>query len=117
MKKKTNKFILGEEGGFVFSTNPDFKPTSFEDVSEELAPNEQKIYIELKRLKGNKLVTVVTGYQGSDENRKELGKRLKMKCGTGGSVVDDEIMVQGDMVKKVTDLLIAEGFRPKRKGG
>ena len=101
----------------MFSTNPDFKPASFDESGEDVPPSQQRIYVELKRLKGNKMVTVVTGFQGTDDARKELGKHLKVKCGTGGSVVDDEILVQGDMIKKVMDLLVADGFKPKRKGG
>ncbi len=103
---------------FVYSTNPDFD--DWEDQDEEvitLSPKDQKLYISLdKKQRRGKKVTLVTGYIGSSEDLKELGKVLKSKCGVGGSVKDNEVIIQGDFKEKIRDILISMGYSCKIKG-
>lgn len=101
----------------VFSTNPDY---SYDDENEEvetLDPNKQNLKVWLDRQKGNKVVTVVKGFIGSEDDLKDLGKTLKSKCGTGGSVKNEEILIQGDKRDQVLDLLVKAGYKAKKAGG
>jgi translation initiation factor 1 len=112
-----NKPGLEALGGLVYSTNPNFNPHGEDEEQETPQAGHQKLYVELVRLKGNKLLTVVTGFKGREDDLQQLGKALKSRCGTGGNVKDGEILIQGDMVKKVMEHLQKEGYTVKRKGG
>ena len=73
----------------VYSTNPDFKfDNGEEDEPETLEPGKQQLRISLdKRNRNGKSVTLVTGFVGTAEDLKALAKKLKTKCGVGGSAV------------------------------
>lgn len=96
----------------VYSTNPDFKYESIEEEEAETLPkNQQKLRIFMeKKGRGGKTVTLIKGFIGTEEDLKELGKLLKTKCGVGGSVKDNEIIIQGDFKQRITELLKAEGY-------
>lgn len=112
-KQKKNKVNV------VYSTNPDFNFDFDEETDEDtLAPQQQnlKILLDRKQRKG-KEVTLVEQFVGTDEDLKILGKLLKSKCGVGGSVKDGIIMIQGNHVQKVMEILQKEGYKVKRVGG
>jgi translation initiation factor 1 len=67
--------------------------------------------------RGGKSVTVVRGVVAKDAELAELGKLLKVACGTGGTVKDGVIEIQGDHCDKVTQVLKAKGYVAKRAGG
>lgn len=103
--------------GVVYSTNPDFKYARAEDEApaETLPPGKQKLVVGIDRKgRGGKQVTLVTGFKGSEDDLKELGRLLKVRCGVGGSAKDGEITVQGDLRDKVTSILLELGYNAKR---
>ena len=105
--------------GVVFSTDQDFNYEKDDDQTMETLPsNQQKLYVSLdKKNRGGKAVTLIEGFVGSEHDLKVLGKRIKTKCGVGGSTKDGEDPIQGDFRNKVVELLLKEGFQVKRKGG
>ena len=108
-----------EKLNIVYSTNPNFQYQFEEEESVESKPNnQQKLYVSIdKKQRGGKEVTLVEGFVGPEEELKELGKLLKSKCGVGGSVKDNEIIIQGNFKDKVFDLLVKENYKVTKKGG
>lgn len=96
----------------VYSTNPDFKYENIEEKETETLPkSQQKLRVSMeKKGRGGKTVTLIKGFEGSEEDLKELGKLLKTKCGVGGTAKDGEIIIQGDFKQRIIDLLKSEGY-------
>lgn len=116
---KSKKKILNDFGGIMYSTDSsfEFEENSAGDV-ETPANNQQNLRVTLDRKnRGGKMVTLITGFVGSKEDLEALGKKIKNKCGVGGSAKDGEIMVQGDFRDKVLALLLDEGYKAKKSGG
>lgn len=105
--------------GVVFSTNRDFNYKNQEGEEQPtLPPQQQNLKVQLDRKKrAGKSATLVTGFVGTEDDLKALGKTLKTKCGVGGTVKDGEILVQGDFCNKIIDILKSEGYKVKRAGG
>ncbi len=102
----------------VYSTDPEFTKRFFEEEAEEtLPPDNQRLRVWLDRIKGNKIITRVQGFVGAESDLAELGKELKRKCGTGGSVKEGEILIQGDHRDKVIELLKYAGYTNVKKAG
>ena len=93
----------------VYSTNPDY--------NYEMDDDEEQVTLDRKN-RGGKVVTLITGFVGTENDLKDLGKLLKTKCGVGGSAKDGEIIVQGDFKQKIVELLKKEGYtKTKAVGG
>ena len=84
-------------------------------AAKPAAPRRQKLIVTIdRRHRAGKQVTLVTGFDGSDDELEALGRELKTRCGTGGSVKDGEILIQGDVRDKVVSLLKDMGHQAKR---
>ena len=65
-----------------------------------------------KKGKKGKTVTLIKGLGMRNEKEvKELLKKLKVHCGTGGTVIGEDIQLQGDMINKSFEFLRNEGFQ------
>lgn len=106
---KKNK---GRADGLVYSTDQNYYNDYEDEHGEETLPkNQQKLRVRIEtKHRGGKVVTIVANFVGNEDDMKALGKELKTKCGTGGSVKDGEIIVQGDYKTKIITWLKDWGY-------
>ena len=102
--------------GVVYSTRSDY---DYESEEEEVAePEVQLLYVSLdKKQRAGKKVTLIQGFEGSQESLKRMANTLKSKCGVGGSAKNGEILIQGDFRKKIVEILQKMNHKVKQKGG
>lgn len=109
MSKKKNT------GGIVFSTDPNFVTDEPESEISTLPASQQKLRLRYEtKHRGGKAVTIVTGFIGTEADLEWLGKQLKNHCGTGGTVKEAEILIQGDHRPKVLAWLQKNGYTNSR---
>ena len=108
---KDKKIGLSALGGLVFSTNPEAMKEEPEEEMVTPEPREQKLRVILDRKqRAGKVVTLVEGFQGNEDDFQALGKKIKTKCGTGGSAKDGVILIQGDYKQKIAAWLTEWGY-------
>lgn len=106
----------GDKTGFVYSTDPNFnfQPDDGEE-QKTLPPAAQKLRLRLEtKHRGGKMATVITGFVGGEDDLEVLGKKLKTFCGTGGSVKDGEVIIQGDQRQKILQWLLNNGYKQSK---
>ena len=70
-----------------------------------------------RKHRGGKTVTVITGIPASNDAIASIAQQLKKLCGSGGTVKDGVIEIQGDHCDKVQARLTEMGYKVKRAGG
>jgi translation initiation factor 1 len=111
-----SKKKLGKDG-IVFSTDPNFRSgDEGQREMENLPSSDQKLKVRLEtKQRAGKAVTLIEGYIGSQNDLEELGKKLKTFCGTGGSVKNGQIIIQGDQRTRITQWLQNSGYPGVKK--
>ena len=83
----------------------------------DLKPSEQKVYLHLERKGGGKILSIVRGLKHPKQKLIVMAKELKKQCGVGGTVKNNEILIQGNFRDKIKSLLINKGYNVKLSGG
>jgi len=110
MKKKPNS------NGIVYSTDPQFRIEEESTPETTLPPKQQKLRVSLDtKQRAGKAVTLVTGFSGTTDDLETLGKQLKTHCGTGGSVKDGLVIIQGDQRDKICQWLLKNGYSSTKR--
>ncbi len=122
MAKQPKKLNLkSDEGGIVYSTNPNFSAFAslanlLDDADEKSGKPLLEVHLE-KKHRGGKAAILIKGFNGTETALNDLAKKLKTALGVGGSVKDGEIIIQGDRREKAMELLQTWGYKTKRVGG
>ena len=85
---------------------------------KSLPPHEQMAYLHRdSKGRGGKSVTLVKKLVLSEEDMKELATKLKQICGSGGTIKDGLIEIQGEHREKIAEALKELGYKVKIAGG
>lgn len=109
----------------VYSTDPETQPLCPRCGRQpcvchtiDLPVRQQTAYVKRDRkARGGKTVTVIYGLQHTPAKLKELLKVLQSACGTGGTIKEAEIEIQGDHRARVAEKLQEMGYKVKLAGG
>ena len=96
---------------------PDHEEQDFEMPEEQFVQKEPLICKFEKKGRNGKPVTLIEGFEGSDDNLKKISKKIKTTLGIGGSEKDGIIVIQGDNRDKIMKILQEMGYKTKRVGG
>ncbi|MBL8100666.1 MAG: hypothetical protein JNK81_15900 [Anaerolineales bacterium] len=107
----TNKTVWSSESG-------DQRKKQNPTYTKSLPPQQQMIYLHRESSgRGGKAVSLVKGLMLSEDDLKALSKKLKQECGTGGTIKDGIIEIQGEHRQKISEILIKLGYKVKIAGG
>jgi translation initiation factor 1 len=110
---------LGKGGWNEFGDPPGQAARARFTAASETTPRPaQRVRVQRTRTgKGGKVVTAITGLELAEAEAKALLKQLKATAGTGGTLKNGVLELQGDQVAVALEVLEREGFRPKQAGG
>jgi len=95
------------ENGFYYSTDLKHEKKASEKKAIDFS---QKVFIALNKSKNNKLITCVSNIDSDFDDLNRIAKIIKTKCGTGGTIKDGDILIQGDFTEKVFNIIKELGF-------
>ncbi len=101
----------------IFSTDPNYSAEEGNNINDTINPDAQNLRIWLEKRPGNKVVSIIRGFVGTDNDLKELSKVLKKQCGVGGTVKEGEINIQTKDRQKLLQILNEMGYFAKLSGG
>jgi translation initiation factor 1 len=111
MPNETRRTVWSSEQG-------DLRKADSAKTARSLPPQEQTIYLHREsKGRGGKTVTLVRGLVLSDDDLKSLAKQLKQACGTGGTLKDGVVEIQGEHREKISAVLRELGYKVKIAGG
>ena len=114
MPKDKRKTVWSSQDGDMRKDSRYRKPPPIKSIP----PHEQTVYLHReKKGRGGKTVTLVKNLVLSEKDLKDLAKNLKRTCGTGGTIKDGLIEIQGDHRSQISDVLREKGFKVKIAGG
>ncbi len=96
---------------------PDHEEQDFEMPEEAFEQKEPLVCKYEKKGRNGKPVTLIEGFEGSNEELKKIAKTIKTQLGIGGSEKDGTIIIQGDNRDKIMQILKDMGYKTKRVGG
>ena len=96
---------------------PDHVEQDFQMPEEQYQQREPLICKYEKKGRNGKPVTLIEGFEGSEEELKNISKKIKTTLGIGGSEKDGVIIIQGDNRDKIMKILSDMGYKTKRVGG
>jgi translation initiation factor 1 len=112
MPQSNHKTVWSSEGG-------DLRKHDDKSIVGMTPPiQDQVIYLHREsKGRGGKTVTLIKGLKLSEEDLSALTKKIKVACGSGGTVKSDVIEIQGEHREKIADTLRKMGYRVKVAGG
>ena len=96
---------------------PTHEEQDFQMPEEEFKQKEPLVCKFEKKGRNGKPVTIVEGWEGSEDDLKKISKKIKTTLGIGGSEKDGTIIIQGDNRDKIMAILKDMGYKKKRVGG
>ena len=116
MSMSNNKTVWSSEDGDLRKKAPSPQPPP--EGRGGIAPQQQTIYLHRESAgRGGKAVTLVKNLVLSAEAMKSLAKRLKHECGTGGTIKNGAIEIQGEHRERIAAFLSKMGYKVKIAGG
>ena len=96
---------------------PEHEEQDFEMPEEKFEQKNPLICKFEKKGRNGKPVTLIEGFEGTEEQLKQISKKIKTTLGIGGSEKDGIIVIQGDNRDKIMKILQDMGYKTKRVGG
>jgi translation initiation factor 1 len=112
MTKDNNRTVWSSDRGDVRKTE------TGKQRDKSLPPQQQTVYLHRdSKGRGGKTVTLVKKLVLSENDMKDLATKLKQVCGSGGTVKDGVIEIQGEHREKIAEALQKLGYKVKIAGG
>lgn len=112
MSQKDSRTVWSSDSGDLR------KKEQHKPIVKSLPPNQQIAYLHRdSKGRSGKGVTLIKSLALSDEDMSALAKKIKQACGTGGTVKDGVIEIQGENRERIADVLTKLGYKVKMAGG